>query len=201
LSEGTYTIRVLDTSSCVYETIFTINMNPNPMNTSITKNNLTCNGRGNEGTATVNINGGIPPYTYLWNTNPVQTGPTAENLYFGNYKVQIIDANGCMVYDSVRIDEGPCCEAGFIPTAFSPNGDGRNDEFRVLSTAGILTEQLEIRDRWGKRVWSSTTPRLSWDGKIDGKDADVATYYYVLRYKCTLDNKTYLKKGDVMLVR
>jgi gliding motility-associated-like protein len=201
LSAGTYTIKVVDTSRCEFSTTFVITDPSNGMKTSISGIDLGCTGRGNEGSAIVNINGGSPPFTYLWNTDPVQITQTAVDLYFGNYQVEVIDANGCVAHDSIRIKEGNCCDIAFIPSAFSPNGDTKNDEFRILSTAGILLEQLEIRDRWGKRVWSSTSTRLAWDGTIDGQPAVMATYYYVLRYKCTTDNKTYLKKGDVTLVR
>ena len=43
-----------------------------------------------------------------------------------------------------------------IPNAFSPNGDNNNDEFKVFTTAGIELLQLEIYDRWGQRLWSTS---------------------------------------------
>jgi gliding motility-associated-like protein len=122
-------------------------------------------------------------------------------LYFGLYKVEITDAYGCKIKDSVYIEEGPCCDVAFIPNAFSPNGDRNNDEFKVFSTAGIELIQLEIYDRWGKRVWSTSDYRRGRDGTIDGKNADIGNYNYIMRYRCTRDGETYIKKGDVMLVR
>jgi gliding motility-associated-like protein len=201
LATGIYTLRVIDTSGCEYVTYFTINPPANPLNDVITKTDLACYGVGNEGSATANVAGGTPPYTYLWSTEPQQTTAKATTLYFGYYDVIITDANGCEIRDTVYIEEGPCCDVAFIPNAFSPNGDQNNDEFRVLTTAGVELIQLEIYDRWGKRVWATIDYRKGWDGNIEGKQAPVDTYYYILRYKCTRDNGSYTKKGDVLLIR
>jgi gliding motility-associated-like protein len=201
LEAGIYNLRIVDTSGCEYTTQFTINPPANPLSNTITKQDLACNGVGNEGRATANVNGGTPPYTYLWSTTPTQTTATATTLYFGYYDVTVIDANGCVIKDTVYIEEGPCCDVAFIPNAFSPNGDQVNDEFRVLTTAGVQLIQLEIYNRWGQRVWSTGDYRRGWDGRVEGQDAPVDTYYYVLRYTCTRDNSTYTKKGDVILLR
>ena len=201
LEAGTYTLRVVDTAGCEYTNMFTINPPSNPLNSIITKQDLGCTGKGNEGQATANISGGTPPYTYVWFTNPAQTTPVATQLYFGSYNLQVTDANGCVIYDTVKIEAGPCCEIAFIPNAFSPNGDGKNDVFRVLSTAAIQVQQFDIYDRWGKRVWSTIDYRRGWDGTVDGEQAPLATYQYIFRYKCLTDNNTYTIKRDVILVR
>ena len=201
LAAGTYTLRVVDTAGCEYSNIFTINPPANPLNNVVTKLDLACHGKGNEGQATANASGGATPYTYFWSTEPPQVTATAQTLYFGTYYVDVTDANGCKVRDTVYIEEGPCCDIAFIPNAFSPNGDGNNDEFKVLTTAGVELIQLEIRDRWGKKVWSTNDYRRGWDGTFEGRDSGVDTYYYILRYKCTRDGSTYMKKGDVILVR
>jgi gliding motility-associated-like protein len=201
LAAGTYTLRVVDTAGCEYSNIFTINPPANPLTNIVTKLDLACHGKGNEGQATANASGGATPYTYFWSTEPPQVTATAQTLYFGTYYVDVTDANGCKVRDTVYIEEGPCCDIAFIPNAFSPNGDGNNDEFKVLTTAGVELIQLEIRDRWGKRVWSTNDYRRGWDGTFEGRDSDPNTYYYVLRYKCTRDGSTYMIKGDVILIR
>jgi gliding motility-associated-like protein len=201
LSAGTYTLRVVDTTGCEYSTMFTVSPPASALSNTMTKLDLACNGKGNEGLATANVSGGTPPYNFLWNTSPVQTTATASTLYYGWYKVEISDAFGCIVKDSVYIEEGPCCDVAFIPNAFSPNGDNNNDEFRILTTAGIELIQLEIYDRWGARIWSSSDYRRGWDGNYKDKEAPVDTYHYVLRYRCTRDGLNYMKKGDVILVR
>jgi gliding motility-associated-like protein len=201
MAAGTYTLRVVDTVGCEYMVEFTINPPANPLGNTMTKQDLGCTGKGNEGTATANTFGGQPPYVYQWSTSPVQNSPMASNLYFGWYNVLIADANGCEYRDSVYIEEGPCCDVSFIPNAFSPNGDNNNDEFKVFSTAGIILIQLEVYDRWGQKLWSTSDWKRGWDGKIDGEDAEVSTYQYIFRYTCTRDGKTYIRKGDVTLIR
>ncbi|MBL7764872.1 MAG: gliding motility-associated C-terminal domain-containing protein, partial [Chitinophagaceae bacterium] len=201
LPADTYTLRVVDTAGCEYSTIFVINPPANPLNNNFSKQDLACNGKGNEGQATAIVAGGAPPYSFLWSTVPAQTTATATTLYYGTYYVDITDANGCVIKDTVYIEEGPCCDVAFIPNAFSPNGDRNNDEFKVLTTAGVELIQLEVYDRWGKRVWSTNDYRRGWDGIYEGKDCPVATYYYVFRYKCTRDGSNYIKKGDLTLIR
>ncbi len=72
---------------------------------SISHSNVSCHG-GNNGTATVDtVNGGTPPYTYLWNTVPPQTSVTATGLAAGNYIVTITDANGVSSTASVTITQ------------------------------------------------------------------------------------------------
>ena len=60
---------------------------------------------GNDGSATISISGGVPPYTYIWSTNPVQTSSSATGLSGGNYVVQVLDATGCSGTGTITIGE------------------------------------------------------------------------------------------------
>ena len=201
LAPRQYTLRTTDTAGCFIDTVFDILLPSNPMLVSITKEDLGCLGRGNEGKANAVVTGGTPPYTYLWNSIPAQTTSRATALYQGFHTVDVVDANGCLERDTVIIEPGPCCQEVFLPNAFSPNNDGRNDEFRILSTAGIELQQFEVRNRWGIKIWEASNTRSSWDGIYGGEAVNVGTYYYVLRYKCLTDGQDYTMKGDVILVR
>ncbi len=59
----------------------------------------------NDGSATVFVQGGTPPYEYIWNTTPIQTDSTANNLGAGLYQVLIIDSQNCRASDTVRIEK------------------------------------------------------------------------------------------------
>jgi len=201
LAIGTYTIAVRDTLGCQADTIAFVGQPTNPLIVQMEKKNLGCNGYGNEGWAEAVTFGGEPPYSYLWSTTPAQTESRANSLYFGYYQVLITDANGCQLKDSVYVEPGPCCNAVFFPNAFSPNGDGKNDRFRMLTSAGVELKQLEVYNRWGQRIWSTSDYTKSWDGTFQGEYAELATYYYVFAYKCLTDGRDYVKKGDVVLVR
>jgi len=201
LGVGYYTITIRDSSGCEYDTVFTITSNSNPIQTQITKSDLPCQGYGNEGRARVDVQGGVPPYAYLWSSTPAQNQAEAIGLQFGYYSVEVIDGAGCKVVDTTYINPGDCCIEIFIPNAFSPNGDGRNDEFRVIGTAGIKLRQFEIFNRWGQKVWETYNSTDSWNGIYKGEEQPVADYYYVFRYQCTTDGKEYIKKGNLTLIR
>ena len=103
LSAGTYTVTVTDANGCIATGDVTI-AEPDPLSVTIIKNDVLCNGDEN-GSATVNVQGGTGPYIYSWNTIPVQTTPTINGLAPGAYSVTVTDANGCTATVIVDIIE------------------------------------------------------------------------------------------------
>ena len=201
LHEGIYTLTIKDENQCNFDTTFTISPSLNPLKTAMTKQDLGCYGKGVEGWADANVSGGEPPYTFVWSTKPAQTTEKAENLLYGYYFVDIVDAQGCTIKDTVYIEPGTCCEEVFIPNAFTPNGDGVNDEFKVTTSAGIELIQFAIFDRWGNRIWNTYDFRRGWDGSYKGAQESMNTFHYIFHYKCLIDGNTYMRKGDVNLIR
>lgn len=90
----------------------------------------------------------------------------------------------------------------FMPTAFSPNGDGKNDFFHPVSTGGILVRYFEVYNRYGQQVFNgnSLTSVQGWDGTFHGVPCDMGTYYYQINIE-TRNAETVALKGDVLLVR
>lgn len=86
-----YTAVVTDAHGC-QTNVSTSVTQPSALSIAIAKTNVTC--YGGYGTATANVTGGTAPYTYSWNTNPVQNGQTAD-LQVGTWTVTVTDANGC----------------------------------------------------------------------------------------------------------
>jgi gliding motility-associated-like protein len=201
LTTGTYTLTIKDTNGCEFDTLIQITPPGSFITVNVTKQDLTCYGIGNEGWAKANVIGGEAPYNYTWSTNPLQNTEEAIGLYFGYYFLTVSDANDCVVKDTIYIEPGPCCEQVFLPNAFSPNGDGRNDVFKITTTAGIELKQFSVFDRWGNEVWKTYNFRDTWDGSYDGEHEDMNTFFYVFKYKCLTDGNIYMKKGDIMLVR
>ena len=100
----------------------------------------------------------------------------------GAYSVTLVVTNGSGCTDTLTSAfsaEYPCTDL-YVPTAFSPNGDGVNDTFFVYGSC-IAFMQLEIYSRWGEQVFITTTPANGWDGKWRGKDCESAVFTYVLR--------------------
>ncbi|MDQ3048877.1 MAG: gliding motility-associated C-terminal domain-containing protein, partial [Bacteroidota bacterium] len=111
LSAGTYTVTVTDLNFCTSTTTVTI-IEASGLSASISaQTNVLCN-LGNTGSATVAGSGGTAPYTFSWNTVPVQTAATATNLTAGTYTATITDLNGCTAIASVTITEPPALTVG-----------------------------------------------------------------------------------------
>jgi gliding motility-associated-like protein len=106
--------------------------------------------------------------------------------------------NGCES-DRAPVYVEPCCTLE-LPTAFSPNGDGLNDVFRIITNGEYLIERFSVYDRWGGEIYVGTGNSAKWDGTIAGKPADIGDYYYYIIYTCGASGQL-SKKGEVTLVR
>lgn len=90
----------------------------------------------------------------------------------------------------------------YIPNAFSPNGDGLNDIFRVigLPPENITRYNMEIYNRWGERIYQSESISAGWDGTTNGSPCPAAAYIWVIYYEDDSRNVV-SNKGVVTLVR
>ncbi len=95
------------------------------------------------------------------------------------------------VFDSTKIN---------IPNAFSPNGDGINDTWRLSPQGLVANYKLVIFNRYGQSVYTSQDINAVWDGTMHGKPLPVGTYYYVLQYTDSF-NKPAKRSGFVVIVR
>ncbi len=91
----------------------------------------------------------------------------------------------------------------FLPSAFTPNGDGLNDRFRPRTAgSGVFIDDFEIYNRWGQMIWYGYGANAAegWDGKFHGIDAETGTYFYTI-HMVTHSGGTLSQKGDVTLIR
>ena len=113
---GQYTVAVTDANNCVSSLIINITQPASGININITQTPASCYGY-NDGAMTANVNGGIAPYTFLWNNN--LTTNTINNLSAGIYTVTVTDANGCQVSASQLLNQPDSLIAQFnIPDNF-----------------------------------------------------------------------------------
>ncbi len=87
----------------------------------------------------------------------------------------------------------------WIPTAFTPNGDGLNDVFKVTGI-GIKFFSLNIYNSWGEHLYQSTDPNKGWDGTFNGKTAPEGVYLYIIE-ATNNENKTLYQNGMVNLMK
>jgi gliding motility-associated-like protein len=152
-----------------------------------------------------NATGGV---SYLWIpstglnnpniSNPVGIyGPEIDTI---RYKVIIWNAIGCpdSAYVTVRVFK--TFPTIFVPTAFTPNGDGLNDVIRPIAVGIKKINSFNIYNRWGQLVFSTTVNGLGWDGRIAGKPQGSAVFVWTVSAVDYLDRK-YNAKGTVTLIR
>lgn len=98
----------------------------------------------------------------------------------GVYKVILQVSNAHCQPDSIVFEVMISDSYLEVPNTFTPNGDGANDEFKVIYKS-IKEFHCWIYNRWGKLVYKWDDPAEGWDGTINGRPAAVGAYYYVIR--------------------
>jgi gliding motility-associated-like protein len=138
------------------------------------------------------------PPTFLDNPNvatPIAS-PTEDILYV----VHGTTSGICSSSDSVRIRVDYRGHI-MVPSAFSPNGDGKNDVFRVANLTFQTVEEFRVFNRWGEEIYNAGKGgKAEWDGTWKGEPQEVGTYYYRVRVSYP-DGHQQTFQGDVTLVQ
>jgi gliding motility-associated-like protein len=117
-------------------------------------------------------------------------------------ELSVATQEGCvsdLFADSVVMGTMPCPEF-YVPSAFSPNNDGRNDRFQFVAAGFSNIDLFNLYNRYGQLVYSSTDPRKGWDGRFKGMEQPSGTYVWMIR-GTDLNGVSHFKKGTVTLVR
>jgi gliding motility-associated-like protein len=146
-------------------------------------------------------------FTYSWTpaslvSSPGQATTSAQVFESTWFVVVATDANGCQGLDSVLVivfDEDCQDENVFLPSAFTPNGDGKNDVLFVRSSVPLESMRLIIYNRWGEQVFESDNQNAGWDGNYKDKPAQAGVYGFYLEAVC---GETIIeRKGNVTIIR
>lgn len=182
LREGEYVVRVIDANGC-FDTSLVEIVSPGflEFDYQITKK-PECPDETDGVLEILYIDGGTMPYYVNGGFDT-----RFENLGPGIFVMELKDGNGCILMDSVMIEpEFESCL--FLPTAFTPNGDGANDKWVLDQDSDGTNDmylypdaELFIYDRWGELVfYTNNVADEAWDGTYRGRDLPVDTYHYVL---------------------
>lgn len=143
------------------------------------------------GTVSVNTATGIITYT-----------PAAGYSGTDNFSYQVCDNNiadpkcdTAVVTVTVNGNTGDL----FIPNAFTPNNDGKNDVFKVYGSS-VKGADIRIYTQWGTQIYETNDNATGWDGKSKGVAQPVGVYIYVIKVRMQ-DEDTFIKKGTVNLIR
>lgn len=142
--------------------------------------------------------------TYLWapatqlNATSIST-PLFTAVNDQQYTITISDQFSCITVDTLQVlvlkKKGV-----YMPTAFTPNGDGRNDVVRPYVVRMKSLKRFSIFNRSGNLVFMTTKPEEAWDGTYRGKAVDNGVYVWMVEYIDT-DDKALLEKGTVTVIR
>ena len=135
---------------------------------------------------------------YLWSTGETTSSIIVNNA--GTYTLQVKDANGCTGTESVTVKDSTCPQYVHFPSAFTPNGDGRNDVFRAVYAGPTSSFRFAVYDRWGRMVFATNDPARAWDGTTGGTPQPAGVYVWVCTYKLYQQPEAF-QRGTVMLIR
>ncbi len=136
--------------------------------------------------------------SYLWSNGVVQRNNTIASP--GQYWLQVTDANGCKGLDTIEVVTKFCKNAVYIPTAFTPNGDGKNDFFKATVHGKLLSFRLELYNRYGELIFRASDPLQQWDGVYKGGHFATNVFVWYCVYQLEGEEPG-VQKGTVMLIR
>ncbi|NJM93618.1 MAG: gliding motility-associated C-terminal domain-containing protein [Cytophagales bacterium] len=131
-------------------------------------------------------------------SNSIDSGYYSDTALIRCYHIEAQSANGRFTSISNTICL-PIPSQLFVPNAFSPNGDGLNDRFKIAATSSDKLKVV-IVNRWGAVIYESKNSTVEWDGTINGQDAPDGLYA-VFVYLQGVDNQTHVIKQSLTLVR
>jgi len=167
-------------NSCHKRDSIIVNYTPLP-DVNLGKDTTLCKGQ------TLILNAMVSHASYKWQDGSTDTiyKVTQEGIYWVD-----VSLNNCSCIDSIKVKVINClddCKI-YIPNAFTPNDDGINDRFLVVTSCFVTEYRMIIFNRWGENIFESTDSTIGWDGKFKDETAQDGTYYYYLTAKKTLNS-------------
>lgn len=198
---GRYDVIVTDTLGCQYPVELVVRKGAKPSG-SIDEEYIVPFGQSRTLRLAASGNGPLDirwyPDEYLSCSNCME--PVFSGKEDMDYSIMIMDRSGCMteLRTRVKIDYQ---KKVFIPNAFTPNGDGLNDEFYPEMAPGVRSlATFHIYSRWGDLIYQMSPSGTGWDGNSGGKACNPGVYVY----RCVVlfeDGTTGVFTGDVTLIR
>lgn len=191
-SPGTYYVTVWDMNHCKgSDTTKITQLLPSPRN-FLPSDTTMCN------YGTIKLVPGQTFTNYTWNTHSLQ--PAIQVSRPGLYWLQVTDANNCTGRDSIVVTPKNCLQGFYIPSAFTPNNDNKNDDFKPIIGATLSKYEFSIYNRWGQIVFTTRDIYKGWNGMYAGINQDSNVFAWICTYQIPGEPVT-TRKGTVMLIR
>jgi len=194
-----YTVKVNDVLGCPKSTYDSVNIiverpiaDAGPRDTSVVVDQpLQLNGTGAE--------------FYFWSpstglNNPDISDPVALLSESQQYVLKVQTISGCTSTDTINITVYKVKPDLYVPDAFTPNGDGKNDIFRPIPVGMKSLTFFKVYNRLGQLVYSTNIINQGWDGTFKGSPQDAGVFVWMAQGIDYL-GKTIFKKGSVVLIR
>jgi gliding motility-associated-like protein len=143
--------------------------------------------------------------SFSWNgpsifTDPLLAQITAYPQNSSPYQVTATSVNGCTASDEVvvTVKDNLPCDLYYVPNSFTPNGDGKNEKLEVIVSPEMRVSEykMDVYNRWGQSIYSSSNPDTGWDGG----DAGTGIYLINVNFTCTSQKKSRFT-GTVTLIK
>lgn len=180
---GNYSVLLTNAAGCFYTHNFIISDENQPKIQVINQTNSSIE---------VIAEGGTKPYIYYFNGIP-QSSNILSNPTSSSYVIQVESDTGCL---------GPPKTVYFIKVnnAFTPNGDGINDTWKIDNLDKMEKVSIVIVDRNGTKVFESTNPtKAEWDGKHNGRALPTASYWYTISWYDAVTQKSEQRQGWILM--
>jgi gliding motility-associated-like protein len=197
LTAGAYFVTIYDYRGCSRRDTIKIEQ-PDPINITLISpepvQGYNVSGySAHDGSIDQTVSGGVAPYVYAW-SNGANT-QDISGLTANTYNVTVTDLNSCSASASITLDQPLILE---MPSGFTPNGDGANDNFIVHGAAEYPDNVLTIFNRWGNIVYMKENYQDQWNGYNNkGDELPDGTYFAIMEIK----SKDLVLKGYVEMKR
>ncbi|MDP4867087.1 MAG: gliding motility-associated C-terminal domain-containing protein [Crocinitomicaceae bacterium] len=192
----TYSFTVTDINTGCNSSSFDVTLNNIPVPETVDAGADYTINLGESATLTASGNGSL-----VWENGDI-TSTTVSPTVSTTYVVTLTDANGCTDTDFATVYIAIECGDLFVPTAFTPNGDNMNSQFRIKINPSCVEEMsLKVYDRWGEVIFQTESPSGYWDGKYKDKELDSGVFVYTLDIKLNSDTAPKKYSGNVTLIK
>ena len=186
---GLYTVMVTDKNSCKGYDSLVITKIVNPPANFLPSDTSICTYGKLDLRASANFD------SYAWNTGASSAVITVVSA--GIYWLEIKDKNNCIGRDSIVVNSRDCMAGFYVPNAFTPGHDGKNDTFRPLIFGNVLQYEFTVYNRFGQIVFATRQPGQGWDGTAT---QSANAFVWTCRYQLESEPVRF-EKGVVLLLK